>query len=75
MKGLTLAQTQNTGGSFLNELKNILITFFTAKSVIEGQMTLGTMLSIQYIIGQLNLPISNFISFVQTAQDAIERNL
>jgi ATP-binding cassette, subfamily B, bacterial len=70
MKGLTLAQTQNTGGSFLNELKNILITFFTAKSVIEGQMTLGTMLSIQYIIGQLNLPISNFISFVQTAQDA-----
>ena len=70
IKGLALAQTQNTGGSFLNELKNILITFFTAKSVIEGQMTLGTMLSIQYIIGQLNLPISNFISFVQTAQDA-----
>lgn len=70
IKGLTLAQTQNTGGAFLNELKNILITFFTAKSVIEGQMTLGTMLSIQYIIGQLNLPISNFISFVQIAQDA-----
>jgi len=70
LKGLMLAQTQNTGGSFLNEFKNILITFFTAKSVIEGQMTLGTMLSIQYIIGQLNLPISNFISFSQTAQDA-----
>lgn len=70
IKGLALAQTQNTGGSFLNELKNILITFFTAKSVIEGQMSLGTMLSIQYIIGQLNLPISNFISFVQTTQDA-----
>lgn len=70
IKGLALAQTQNTGGSFLNELKNILITFFTAKAVIDGQMTLGTMLSIQYIIGQLNLPISNFISFVQTTQDA-----
>jgi ATP-binding cassette, subfamily B, bacterial len=70
VKGLALAQTQNTGGSFLNELKNILISFFTAKSVIEGQMTLGTMLYIQYIIGQLNLPISNFISFVQAAQDA-----
>jgi ATP-binding cassette, subfamily B, bacterial len=70
MKGLSLAQTQNTGGSFLNESKNILITFFTATSVINGQMTLGTMLSIQYIIGQLNLPISNFISFVQIAQDA-----
>ncbi len=70
IKGLALAQTQNTGGAFLNELKNILITFFTAKSVIEGQMSLGTMLSIQYIIGQLNLPISNFISFVQITQDA-----
>lgn len=70
IKGLALAQTQNIGGSFLNELKNILISFSTAKSVIEGQMTLGTMLSIQYIIGQLNLPISNFISFVQAAQDA-----
>lgn len=70
IRGLTLAQLQNTGGNFLNELKNILITFFTAKSVIDGQMTLGTMLSIQYIIGQLNQPISNFISFVQIAQDA-----
>ena len=70
MKSLTLAQTQNSGGSFINESKNILITFFTATSVINGQMTLGTMLSIQYIIGQLNLPISNFISFVQIAQDA-----
>jgi ATP-binding cassette, subfamily B, bacterial len=70
MKGLALAQTQNTGGDFLNVLKNILISFFTAKSVIDGQMTIGTMLSIQYIIGQLNLPISNFISFVQIAQDA-----
>lgn len=70
IKGLALAQTQNTGGAFFNEFKNILITFYAAKSVIDGNMTLGTMLSIQYIIGQLNLPISNFISFVQAAQDA-----
>jgi ATP-binding cassette, subfamily B, bacterial len=70
MKSLVLTQTQNSGGSFINEFKNILITFFTATAVIEGKMTLGTMLSIQYIIGQLNLPISNFISFVQIAQDA-----
>ncbi|MEN9611829.1 MAG: hypothetical protein RLZZ628_2643 [Bacteroidota bacterium] len=70
IKGLALAQTQNMGGAFLNELKNILITFFTAKAVIQGQMSLGTMLSIQYIIGQLNLPISNFIHFVQMTQDA-----
>ncbi len=70
IKGLALSQTQNTGGQFLNELKNILITFIAAKSVIDGSLTLGEMLSIQYIIGQLNLPINNFISFIQTGQDA-----
>ncbi|NER12574.1 ATP-binding cassette domain-containing protein [Leptobacterium flavescens] len=70
IKGLALSQTQNTGGQFLNELKNILITFIAAKSVIDGELTLGMMLSVQYIIGQLNLPINNFISFIQTGQDA-----
>ncbi|WP_340200265.1 peptidase domain-containing ABC transporter [Ascidiimonas sp. W6] len=70
IKGLALSQTQNTGGQFLNELKNILITFVAAKAVIDGELTLGMMLSIQYIIGQLNLPINNFISFIQTGQDA-----
>jgi len=70
IKGLTLSQTQNTGGRFLNELKNILITFIAAKSVIEGNLTLGMMLSVQYIIGQLNLPINNFITFIQSGQDA-----
>ncbi|MEL7269633.1 MAG: peptidase domain-containing ABC transporter [Bacteroidota bacterium] len=70
IKSLALTQTQNVGGTFFNELKNILITFVAAKSVIDGQLTLGMMLSVQYIIGQLNLPISNFISFIQTGQDA-----
>jgi len=70
IKGLALSQTQNTGGRFLNELKNILITFIAAKAVINGNLTLGMMLSVQYIIGQLNLPISNFITFIQTGQDA-----
>ena len=70
IKGLALSQTQNTGGQFLNEVKNILITFIAAKSVIDGNLTLGEMLSVQYIIGQLNLPINNFISFIQTGQDA-----
>lgn len=70
IKGLALSQTQNTGGRFLNELKNILITFIAAKAVIEGNLTLGMMLSVQYIIGQLNLPINNFITFIQTGQDA-----
>lgn len=70
IKSLTLSQTQNTGGQFLNEFKNIIITFIAAKSVIDGSLTLGMMLSVQYIIGQLNLPINNFITFIQAGQDA-----
>ncbi|WP_136465407.1 peptidase domain-containing ABC transporter [Flagellimonas onchidii] len=70
IKGLGLSQLQNTGGQFLNESKNILITFISAKLVIEGELTLGMMLSIQYIIGQLNFPINNFITFIQSGQDA-----
>ncbi len=70
LKSLTLTQTQNVGGRFFNELKNILITFVAAKAVIDGNLTLGMMLSVQYIIGQLNLPINDFITFIQTGQDA-----
>lgn len=70
MKSLALFQYQSTGANFINELKNILITFFCAKSVIDGQMTLGMMLSVQYIIGQLNVPITNFVGFMQSFQDA-----
>lgn len=71
IKGLTLSQTQNTGGRFINELKNILITFIAATAVIDDPLfTLGMMLSVQYIIGQLNLPINNFITFIQSGQDA-----
>ncbi|ESS72705.1 transport/processing ATP-binding protein ComA [Methyloglobulus morosus KoM1] len=70
VKSLALYQYQMTGANFINELKNILITFYCAKSVIDGGMTLGMMLSVQYIIGQLNAPISNFVSFLQSMQDA-----
>jgi ATP-binding cassette subfamily B protein len=71
IKGLALSQTQNTGGRFINELKNIIITYIAATSVIDDPMfTLGMMLSVQYIIGQLNLPINNFITFIQSGQDA-----
>ncbi|MEM1337016.1 MAG: peptidase domain-containing ABC transporter [Bacteroidota bacterium] len=70
LKSLALTQTQNVGGQFFNELKNILITFVAAKAVIDGNLTLGMMLSVQYIIGQLNLPINNFITFIQAGQDA-----
>ena len=68
MKGLALNQWQQTGAFFINEGKNIFITFLAAQAVIKGQMTLGGMLAIQYIIGQLNSPIEQMISFVQNWQ-------
>ena len=70
VKGMAVTQWQTTGGGFINELKNILITFVAARAVIDGQLTIGMMLSIQYIIGQLNAPIANFLNFAQTLQDA-----
>ncbi len=70
IKGLSLEQTQNTGSGLINELKNILITFLSAKLVIDGSITLGVMLSISYIIGQLNSPIMQLVGFTQSLQDA-----
>ncbi|WP_111307932.1 peptidase domain-containing ABC transporter [Confluentibacter sediminis] len=70
MQSLALEQTQSVGSSFINEAKNIFITFTSALLVIEGSITLGMMLSIQYIIGQLNSPISQLVSFIQATQDA-----
>lgn len=67
---LRLEQWQNNGSMFINELKNIIISFFTAKLVVEGQLTLGMMLSISYIIGQLNAPIAQFLGFIYSLQDA-----
>ncbi|MFH4968984.1 peptidase domain-containing ABC transporter [Gaetbulibacter sp. M240] len=78
LSSLTLAQYQSIGSGFINELKNIFITFLSATAVVNGEITLGMMLSIQYIVGQLNLPLSNFIGFIQVWQDAkisIERLL
>lgn len=68
--GLALEQYQQIGSSFINEFKNILITFVAAKAVIAGDITLGTMLSVQYIIGQLNTPIAEFVTFMRSWQDA-----
>jgi ATP-binding cassette subfamily B protein len=70
VKSLSLGQAQEVGGTFIDQIKNILISFLAAKSVISGDMTLGMMMSLQYIMGQLNAPISQFISFVQATQDA-----
>ncbi len=68
--GLTLEQYQIVGSNFINELKNILITILSAKLVIDGQITLGMMLAISYIIGQLNTPLLQLINFIQELQDA-----
>lgn len=70
IEGLALEQYQNVGSSFINELKNILITILSAKLVIDGDITLGMMLAISYIVGQLNSPIAQLINFIREAQDA-----
>lgn len=70
IRSLGLSQTQNEGGNFINQIKNILISYIAARSVINGEITLGAMLSVQYIIGQMNAPINNFISFIRSYQDA-----
>ena len=70
IKSMTLNQTQEIGGLFIDQTKNIIISFLSAAAVIRGDMTLGMMTAIQYIIGQLNAPVSQFISFVQQTQDA-----
>lgn len=70
IKSLTLGQYQDSGAIIINQSKNIFITFLVAKFVIEEQMTLGMMLSVQYIIGQLNGPIDQLINFLRQTQDA-----
>lgn len=69
MKSLKLQQSQETGSIFINELKNILVTVMAATAVIEGEITLGTMLAIQYIVGQLNSPLDQLMSFIYSLQD------
>ncbi|MCL2290294.1 MAG: peptidase domain-containing ABC transporter [Bacteroidetes bacterium] len=70
IKGLALSQYQQAGAFFIDQTKNIVISFFAAQAVINGNMTLGMMMAVQYIIGQLNAPIGQLIGFVQSAQDA-----
>lgn len=69
-KNLNYSQWQSAGATLINQIQNITISFFVAKLVIEGRLTLGAMLAIQYIIGQLSGPISQLVLFVQNAQDA-----
>ncbi|MEM8525972.1 MAG: peptidase domain-containing ABC transporter [Bacteroidota bacterium] len=70
MDYLRIDQIQRTGAAFFNEGKNIFITVIAAKAVIDNQMTLGQLVAIQYIVGQLNSPLTRLVEFIISAQDA-----
>lgn len=70
MKGLALGQYQQIGSSLFNQLTSLTISYIAARAVVEGQMTLGMMMSMSYIIGQLSAPVSQFIGLAQSLQDA-----
>jgi len=70
IKALSLEQWQSVGGGFINQIKDILVSFLAAKLVLSGNLTLGMMLSVQYIIGQLNSPLMQLIEFIKQTQDA-----
>lgn len=69
LEALNLQQNQEAGSIFINELKNVLITVLAAANVVNGNLSLGMMLSIQYIIGQLNSPIDQIVGFIYRWQD------
>ncbi|MEP7143444.1 MAG: peptidase domain-containing ABC transporter [Ferruginibacter sp.] len=70
ISGLALGQFQQTGNLFFTQLKNILISYLAAREVVSGNITLGMMLSVSYIIGQMNSPIEQLLDFFRSAQDA-----
>lgn len=70
VKGLAIGQIQETGSVFFTKTTSIVISYLAAKAVVEGQMSLGMMMSLTYIIGQVSAPISEFIGFAQSYQDA-----
>ena len=70
LKGLRIGQVQQSGSVFFTQTTHILIYYIAAKAVVEGSMTLGMMMSLTYIIGQVSAPIGEFIGFAQSFQDA-----
>ncbi|BAR50461.1 ABC transporter, ATP-binding protein [Tannerella forsythia KS16] len=70
VKGLALGQMQQVGSVFFTQTTSIIISFIAAKAVVDGQMTLGMMMSLTYIIGQLSSPVEQFIGFARSFQDA-----
>ena len=70
IQGLAINQYQQAGAVFFNQMKNVLIIFVAAESVVNGSMSLGMMMAVQFIIGQLNSPIEQMIQFFRSTQDA-----
>jgi ATP-binding cassette subfamily B protein len=70
LKVLNITNYQNLGGQFIESVKNLIITFYCAKAVINGEITFGVMISVQFIIGMLNAPLAQFINFIISAQYA-----
>ena len=70
IKGLGLIQYQSAGATFINEVTNLFITIIAATAVLKGDITLGVMLAVQFIIGQLNVPVNQIIGFFRISQDA-----
>jgi ATP-binding cassette subfamily B protein len=69
-KLLKIDQIQMSGFEFFNQIKNILVTFISALLVVNGKMTLGELLSVSYIIGMMNSPVNQLVSFLRSLQDA-----
>jgi ATP-binding cassette subfamily B protein len=69
-RNLTYNQFQQAGALLINQGKDVVITFIVAKLVMDGQMTFGAMLAVQYILGQLNSPVEQIVGFIQNGQDA-----
>jgi ATP-binding cassette subfamily B protein len=70
VKNLSISQLQQAGGILINNSKNVVVTFFAAKAVMDGTLSLGGMLSIQFMLGQFNAPIEQFVSLIQSWQNS-----
>ena len=70
LRYVAISQYQDAGANLINQIKNILISFTAALAVVKGQMTLGMLLAVQYIVGQMNGPLAQMIHFMRSAQDA-----
>ncbi|AIM35478.1 ABC transporter ATP-binding protein [Sphingobacterium sp. ML3W] len=69
-KSLFVFQAQSIGSTAINSIRTILITFLSARAVIDGDITIGAMMAVQYITGSIDTPIKNVLGLIQSYQDA-----